>query len=102
MAGNRTIPTFKVAAETVHEQHSKTFRNPKHKAQWLQSPVNDVFPVIGARPVDTITWADVLKVPAPIWSTKPENARRLKQRIKVVLDWARRRRPAPLRAREPG
>jgi integrase len=26
---------------------------------------------------------------APIWTTKPETARRLKQRIKVVFDWAK-------------
>jgi integrase len=31
----------------------------------------------------------VLKVLTPIWTKKPETARRLKQRIKVVLDWAR-------------
>jgi integrase len=84
----QTIPTFKAAATQVHADHSKTFRNPKHRAQWLRSLENDVFPIIGDRLVDTLTSADVLKVLAPIWTTKPETARRLKQRIKVVLDWA--------------
>ena len=47
------------------------------------------FPVFGDRPVDVIDSADVLKALSPIWTTKPETARRLKQRIKVVLDWAK-------------
>ena len=69
--------------------HSATFRNAKHKAQWLASLEADVFPVIGDRPVDAIESADILKVLSPIWTTKPETARRLKQRIKVVFDWAK-------------
>jgi integrase len=86
--GRQTVPTFKDAATAVHATHASTFRNRKHKAQWLQSLANDVFPVIGARPVDAIASSDVLKVLTPIWTTKPETARRLKQRIKVVLEWA--------------
>src|SRR5436190_17597974 len=39
----QTVPTFKAAATEVHADHAKTFRNRKHKAQWLQSLVNDVF-----------------------------------------------------------
>jgi hypothetical protein len=42
--------------------------------------------VFGDRPVNAIDSADVLKALSPIWTTKPETARRLKQRIKVVLD----------------
>jgi integrase len=45
--------------------------------------------VFGERPVSAIESADVLKALSPIWTTKPETARRLKQRIKVVLDWAK-------------
>ncbi|MBI2827669.1 MAG: integrase arm-type DNA-binding domain-containing protein [Acidobacteria bacterium] len=85
----RAVPTFKDAAKKVHEAHAATFRNAKHKAQWLASLEADIFPVLGQRPVDAIESADVLKALAPIWTTKPETARRLKQRIKVVLDWAK-------------
>lgn len=83
------IPTFKQAAETVHSAHASTFRNDKHKAQWLSSLKADVFPVIGEQPVSTTQPSDVLKVLSSIWTTKPETARRLKQRIKVVFDWAK-------------
>jgi hypothetical protein len=82
-------PTFKACATAVHEEHKKTFRNVKHAAQWLQSLDNDVFPLIGALPVDRVTSADILKVLSPVWTVKPETARRLKQRIQVVLDYAR-------------
>jgi integrase len=81
--------TFRKAAEQVHASHATTFRNEKHKTQWLASLEADVFPVFGDRPVDSIESADVLRALTPIWTTKPETARRLKQRIKVVLDWAR-------------
>ncbi|WP_414731408.1 phage integrase central domain-containing protein [Vineibacter terrae] len=40
------------------------------------------------RRVDEIASAHVLKVLEPIWTTKPETARRVKQRIGVVFDWA--------------
>jgi len=88
-SAKRIVSTFEEAAKKVHEQHSLAFRNAKHRAQWLASLEADVFPVIGKKRVDTIDSADVLKVLSPIWTTKPETARRVKQRIKVVLDWAR-------------
>jgi integrase len=83
------MPTFITAAKEVHAAHSVTFRNEKHKEQWIKSLEVDVFPVFGNRPVDRIESADVLTALTPIWSKKPETARRLKQRIRVVLDWAK-------------
>lgn len=85
----KLVPTFKAAAIEVHAEHSKNFKNAKHKAQWLNSLENDVFETLGARPVNTITSGDILTVLTPIWTTKPETARRLKQRIALVFDWAK-------------
>jgi integrase len=85
----RTVPTFKEAALEVHAAHAATFRNAKHKAQWIASLEADVFPVFGARPVDAIDSSDVLRALSAIWTAKPETARRLKQRIKVVFEWAK-------------
>ena len=48
-----------------------------------------MFPVFGDRPVDQVDTADVLKALAPIWTTKAETARRIKQRVRTVLDWAK-------------
>lgn len=83
------VLTFKEAAQRVHEAHAAAFRNHKHKAQWLSSLKTHVFPVFGSRSVSDIDTADVLKALSPIWTTKPETARRVMQRIKVVLDWAK-------------
>jgi integrase len=85
----RTMPTFRVAAESVHKAHSVAFKNAKHRNQWLASLKADVFPVFGEQPVDQIHASDVLKALAPIWLTKPETARRLRQRIRTVFDWAK-------------
>ena len=87
--GRVSGPTFEAAAKEVHKQHGAAFRNPKHRAQWLASLTAYVFPVFGSRPISAIDTADVLKALTPIWTKKPENARRLKQRIKVVLDWGK-------------
>src|SRR5262249_12738717 len=44
---NLPVLSFKEAAEQVHKAHAATFKNEKHKAQWLGSLKADVFPVIG-------------------------------------------------------
>ncbi len=85
----RPIPTFDEAARNVHAEHSAAWRNAKHSAQWINTLVQYVFPNIGDRRVDQIEAPDVLKVLAPIWLTRPETARRVRQRIGVVLDWAK-------------
>ncbi len=85
----RQIPTFREAARTVHEEHSKAWRNTKHQAQWINTLSQYAFPVLGDKPVNTIDSADVLKTLSPIWLSKPETARRVRQRIKVVFDYAK-------------
>jgi integrase len=83
-------PTFEEAARHVYQHHVlPNSRNPKAMAQWLNRLELHAFPVIGKRPVHTIEQSDVLRVLSPIWLDKPETARRVRQRIKVVLDWAR-------------
>ena len=62
------VPTFKEAAETVHEAHAATFKNAKHKAQWLASLKADVFPLLGDVRVSAIQSGDVLKVLSPTLS----------------------------------
>jgi hypothetical protein len=78
-----------VAARQVHADHSRVFRNSKHSNQWIDTLDTYVFPTFGARRVDQIESADVLKVLSPIWLTIPETARRIRQRMKTVFDWAK-------------
>ena len=85
----KVVPTFADAARTVHAEHKKSWKNVKHQAQWINTLIEYVFPVFGDHTVDRISSADVLKTLSPIWLEKPETARRVKQRIKVVFDWAK-------------
>ena len=80
-------PTFREAAVTVHEANLPRWRNGKHTIGWMQSLERHAFPVLGRMRVDRIERADVLSVLTPIWGTKPETARRVRQRIRAVLRW---------------
>jgi len=83
------VPTFAKAAEIVHAEHKVSWKNPKHAAQWLTTIRQYAFPVLGDRRVDQIDTPDILKVLSPIWATKSETARRVRQRVGAVLDWAK-------------
>lgn len=82
------LPTFKTLAETIHERLAPSWKNSKHAAQWISTLKQYAFPVIGDKPVDLIMPNDVTSILAPIWHTKPETARRLRQRIRLVMDAA--------------
>ena len=82
------IPTFRVAAKAVHTEHKPSWRNRKHGAQWLATLQTYVFPHFGDVPVDQVDTGDVRDALAAIWLTKPETARRVRQRIGTVLDYA--------------
>jgi integrase len=82
------FPTFAEAAQKVHDLHLPTFRNQKHGQQWINTLTEYVFPHFGRKRIDTVSSADVLTALTPIWNTRPETARRIKQRIGAVLKWA--------------
>ncbi|WP_337180590.1 tyrosine-type recombinase/integrase [Sphingopyxis granuli] len=82
------IPTFREATATVYASHSKSWRNAKHNWQWLRTLEMFVYPRLGDRKVSEITGPLIHDVLAEIWLTKPETARRVRQRIGLVLDWA--------------
>ena len=80
---------FDEAAKRVHSSLSKTWRNQKHARAWLASLECYAFPKFGKRQLHTIGTADILEVLAPIWIEKHETAKRLKQRLSTVFDWAK-------------
>ena len=83
------VPTFKEAATIVHQEHSESWTNKKHAAQWISTLKEYTFPYFGDRPVDQVDTPEVLSALSKIWLTKPETARRVRQRIGTVLDWAK-------------
>ena len=91
LAGKRRakgVPTFAEATARVVEQKRSGWRNPKHAHDWPATLERFVFPRFGQRPVSEVTSADVLGVLAPIWHEKAETARRVRQRIGAVMQWA--------------
>jgi integrase len=83
------VPTFAEAAERVHADHKASWRNEKHRAQWIDSLRQYAFPELGTRRIDRIDTPEIMRVLVPIWLVKPETARRVRQRIGSVLDWAK-------------
>ena len=83
------VPTFKQAAAKVIALHMPTWRNgSKSAAQWEASLKDYAFPKIGNMPVDAIEAGNVMQVLKPIWVSKHETARRVRQRIGAVMKWA--------------
>jgi hypothetical protein len=85
----KVVPTFRQAAETVHKEHAKAWKNAKHCDQWINTLKAYAYPAFGDRRVDQIDTPEILKALSPIWLTKQETARRVRQRIGTVLDWAK-------------
>lgn len=81
--------TFKDAALRVHKSLLPTWRSEGHGKRWLSSLELYVFPHFGDRPVQTIGSADVMRVLTPIWTEKNDTAKRVKQRLAAIFDWAK-------------
>jgi hypothetical protein len=80
-------PTFEEVARKCYESLRKGWKD-RRNASWISSFDNHVFPLIGAKRVDEIDSKAVLGVMEPIWTTIPDTARRILQRIAAVLDYA--------------
>ena len=83
-----SIPSFAVAARRTHAMLKPRWKNDKHADSWMQTLERHAFPALGGLGVDRIERADVLAVLTPIWGTRPETARRVRQRIRAVLSWS--------------
>ncbi len=81
-------PTFREAAERTFEANRGRWRNDKTTSNWLQGMAKRVLPVLGDMRVDRIGREDVLSILTPIWTSRPEIARKLRSRIRAVLSWA--------------
>lgn len=82
------LPTFSEAAKIVYDEHQGSWSNKKHKAQWISTLENYANPFIGDVPVNEIDSPAIRDLLIPIWLAIPETARRVRQRVGTVLDWA--------------
>ena len=80
--------TFAEAAERCFADRRDGWRNEKHKAQWTATLARYAYPLLGKMPLGVIKPSDIAAALKPIWKTKPETARRVRQRIEATFDWA--------------
>ena len=80
--------TFRQCAELYYAAHADGWNNAKHRAQFLNTLRDYAYPVIGSISVATVNEAMVLKALTPIWKTKTTTAKRVRNRIAAVLDYA--------------
>ena len=81
------VPTFREAAGIVWEANRPRWRSERTATLWWASLENHAFAAIGELAVDRITQSDVLGCVEPIWTTRTETARKVRQRIRTVLRW---------------
>ena len=83
------VPTFASACEKVIAIHAENWSGRgRSEHQWRASLREYAMQRLGTKRVDEIDTADVMAVLLPIWSTKRETARRVRQRISAVMKWA--------------
>ena len=81
--------TFKECVYKVHELNKPTWKTEIIGTQWINSFIHHVFPKIGHMAISEITSADIMKILTPLWNTKHDTAKKLKQRLRVVFKWSK-------------
>ncbi len=81
------MPTFREAADKTFEANRARWRSETTAKNWQQGMAKHVLPVIGKLRVDRIKREDVLRILTPIWTGRPEVARKQRNRIRTVLSW---------------
>jgi len=81
-------PSFKEAAAACHKVLSKGWTD-RHAKAFLSTLKLHVYPKMGNLRVDSIDEKDIVAALSPLWTTKPAAARKLRQRIGTVLDFAK-------------
>ena len=81
-------PTFGEATEQVIALHRVTWRDAGRSEKQWRASLGTYAGSLADKAVSDVSSGDVLAVLAPIWSDKPETARRVRGRISAVMKWA--------------
>ena len=82
------LPTFEQAAMQTWEALKPRWRDGKHTQRWIRTLEKYAFPLIGDIRINKIGREDVLSVLTPLWTKRPEIARRLRMKMKQTFTWA--------------
>lgn len=83
------VPTFEAATEACHKEGPPSRWSKRHADAFLASLKQHAVARLGRLMVDSIEDGDVAAVLMPLWHEKPAAARKLRQRIRTVLDFAK-------------
>ena len=79
--------TFKEAAAGCLEARKARWSSPRQSAQWESTLATYLLPALGHKFVDDITAYDLRDALAPIWTSKPATASRVRQRAEAIMEW---------------
>lgn len=82
------VTSFQFQATRYIETHEPSW-DMRHTRQWRQSLAKHAYPILGTMCVSEISTEEVLAVLQPIWLVHPTTARRVRNRIELVLDAAK-------------
>ena len=81
-------PTFAQVAELYLKANAPTWRHPKTAHDTRRRLELYAYPVFGDTPINLIRRGDVLDVLEGLWTSKPAAAKKLRQRVRSVFDYA--------------
>ena len=84
------IPTFAVAVDSAHAEFSKGWSD-KTSDAFKSSMMAHAVPALGKYLVSEISGAQIISALAPIWTKKPQQARKVRHRILQVLSYSKSR-----------
>lgn len=85
LEAQRDDPTLREAAERTLEALAPTLKEGGERGRWMSPLAVHVLPKLGARRVSSLTERDVEDVLRPLWQAKPETAKKVRQRLRLIL-----------------
>ncbi|MBI77771.1 MAG: integrase [Rhodospirillaceae bacterium] len=80
--------TFSVALDKAYQVKAGALTNEKYRKQWRRLVERYAIPALGNLPVRDVSVHDIETLLRPIWTSKPESARKLAHNLKFIFDWA--------------
>ena len=84
----KVIPTFKEAAVACHKAQKQGWSE-KYADAWIQTLETHAYPSLGKMRVDGIEASQIRDALLPIWHSTPVMARKVRQRIGMVLNYSK-------------
>ena len=80
------IPTLDAAFDKVIAYRKASWKGEQTAGNWRR--MQQLCKPIGGKPVSDITTKDVLDLITPLWHTKPDNARTMRSKLSIVMEWS--------------